>query len=198
MSKCTCWSEPLLLKTKRFSRFLFYYLFSYLLKPTISHLIKSFPTSVVCLYFFANSLDPDQIWENVRLDLDPNFLTLWWCSWKSFSNVLILKIKVKTAASFCNPVNITLARSDCKLVFFRHEFSLYLKNFKAIILCQIFHSGHKIMVILSWMDLFLDSGDNKSITIVQFDSKLTVEYCWCLAVIRSSTVKLFAQGGLLL
>ena len=38
-------------------------------------------------------------------------------------------------------------------------------------------SGHKIMVILSWMDLFLDSGDNKSITIVQFDSKLTVEYC---------------------
>ena len=57
-------------------------------------------------------------------------------------------------------------------------------------------SGHKIMVILSWMDLFLDSGDNKSITIVQFDAKLTVQYCWCLAVIGSSTVKLFAQGGL--
>ena len=57
---------------------------------------------------------------------------------------------------------MTLARSDCKLVFFRHEFSLYLQNFKAI--------------ILSWMDLFLDSGDNKSITIVQFESKLIVEY----------------------
>ena len=53
--------------------------------------------------------------------------------------MLILKIKVKTAASFCNPVNMTLARSDCKLVFFIHEFSLYLKNFKAIILCLICH-----------------------------------------------------------
>ena len=38
-------------------------------------------------------------------------------------------------------------------------------------------SGHKIMVILSWMDLFVDSGDNTCIAIVQFESKLTVEYC---------------------
>ena len=38
-------------------------------------------------------------------------------------------------------------------------------------------SGHKIMVILSWMDYFLDSGDNKSITSVQFEAKLIDEYC---------------------
>ena len=27
---------------------------------------------------FANSLDPDQVRQNVGPDLDPNYLTLWW------------------------------------------------------------------------------------------------------------------------
>ena len=41
----------------------------------------------------ANSLDPDQAWQNVRPDLDPNCLTLWWYSWKNFSKKMILKKK---------------------------------------------------------------------------------------------------------
>ena len=36
------------------------------------------------LITFANSLDPDQVWQNVGPDLDPNCLTLWWHSWKIF------------------------------------------------------------------------------------------------------------------
>ena len=31
---------------------------------------------------FANILDPDQARLNVGSDLDPNYLTLWWYSWK--------------------------------------------------------------------------------------------------------------------
>ena len=33
---------------------------------------------------FGNSLDPDQAWQNVRPDLDPNYLTLWWYPCKNF------------------------------------------------------------------------------------------------------------------
>ena len=29
------------------------------------------------LLIFANNLDPDQVWQNVRPDLDPKCLTLW-------------------------------------------------------------------------------------------------------------------------
>ena len=40
------------------------------------------------LITFANSLDPDQAWQNVRPDLYPNYLTIWWYSerifWKSW------------------------------------------------------------------------------------------------------------------
>ena len=32
------------------------------------------------LITFANSLDPEQAWQNIGLDLDPNCLTLWWYS----------------------------------------------------------------------------------------------------------------------
>ena len=38
--------------------------------------INSLPTSVVCLFNFANSLDPDQARQNVGPDQDPNCLTL--------------------------------------------------------------------------------------------------------------------------
>ena len=44
------------------------------------------------LITFANSLDPDQDRRNVGPDLDPNCLTLWWCSWKNFMKKVILKI----------------------------------------------------------------------------------------------------------
>ena len=37
------------------------------------------------LITIANSLDPDQDWQNVGPDLDPNCLTLWLCSWRNFS-----------------------------------------------------------------------------------------------------------------
>ena len=43
---------------------------------------------------FANSLDPDQAWQNVRPDLDPICLPLWWYAQKIFSKKLILK-KIK-------------------------------------------------------------------------------------------------------
>ena len=39
------------------------------------------------LITFVNSLDPDQAWQNVRSDLDPNCLTLWW-----YSKLFIKKI----------------------------------------------------------------------------------------------------------
>ena len=43
------------------------------------------------LITFANSLDPDQDRHNVGPDLNPNHLTLWWCSWKNFLKKWILK-----------------------------------------------------------------------------------------------------------
>ena len=52
---------------------------------------NSLPTSVVCWQLFANNLDPYQARQNVGPDLDPNCLTHWWCSWKNFSKMLILK-----------------------------------------------------------------------------------------------------------
>ena len=36
------------------------------------------------LLTFALSLTPDHAWQNVRPDLDPNCLSLWWYSWKNF------------------------------------------------------------------------------------------------------------------
>ena len=44
-----------------------------------------------CTCIFANSLDQDQAWQNVRPDLDPNCLTFWWYSWTNFSRKLMLK-----------------------------------------------------------------------------------------------------------
>ena len=43
------------------------------------------------LLTFANSLGPDQARQNVGPDLDPNCLTLGWCSGKNFSKQLISK-----------------------------------------------------------------------------------------------------------
>ena len=46
----------------------------------------------VChLLIFAKSLGPDQARQNVGPDLDQNFLTLYWYSWKIFLKKLILK-----------------------------------------------------------------------------------------------------------
>ena len=45
------------------------------------------------LITFANSLDPDQAWQNVGPDLDPNCLTLCWYSWKMFLEKFIKKKK---------------------------------------------------------------------------------------------------------
>ena len=62
----------------------------------ISLTINSFPTSgdLCCLLInFANSLDPDQAWQKVGPDLDPNCFTLWWYSWKIFLKRLIKKKK---------------------------------------------------------------------------------------------------------
>ena len=46
----------------------------------------------VYLYLlFAYSLDPDQARQNVGPDLDPNYMSFWWYSWKKFWEKLILK-----------------------------------------------------------------------------------------------------------
>ena len=45
------------------------------------------------LITFANSLDSDQVWQNVGPDLDPSCLTLWWYSWMIFLKKLIWKKK---------------------------------------------------------------------------------------------------------
>ena len=49
-------------------------------------LFNSFPASGdwCLLITFANSLDPDQAWQNLGCNLNPNCLTLWWYSWKSW------------------------------------------------------------------------------------------------------------------
>ena len=44
------------------------------------------------LITFANSLDPDQAQENVGHDLDPNYLTLCWYSWKNFWKLILKEI----------------------------------------------------------------------------------------------------------
>ena len=41
------------------------------------------------LITFANSLDPDQAWQNVGPDLNPNCLTFWWYSFGDFCHLLI-------------------------------------------------------------------------------------------------------------
>ena len=54
--------------------------------------LNSFPASGELYHLlktFANSLDPDQAWQNVGPDLDPNCLTLWWYFWKFFLKKLI-------------------------------------------------------------------------------------------------------------
>ena len=59
--------------------------------------LNSFPNSgdfCRLLITFASSLDPDQAWQNVGPDLDPNCLTLWWYSWKtSFDKFHKKKVK---------------------------------------------------------------------------------------------------------
>ena len=57
---------------------------------------NSFPASgnfCPLLITFANSLDPDQAWQNVGPDMDPNCLTLWWNSWKIFWKIHLKKKK---------------------------------------------------------------------------------------------------------
>ena len=40
---------------------------------------------------FANSLDLDKFWQNIGHDVDPNCLTLWWCSWR-VNHFIIYKV----------------------------------------------------------------------------------------------------------
>ena len=49
------------------------------------------------LITFANSLDPDQAWQNIGSDLDPN----WWYSWKIFLKKLILYKKSTDDKKVC-------------------------------------------------------------------------------------------------
>ena len=54
--------------------------------------VNSLPTMYVSSADnLCDSLDPDQAWQNVRPDLDPNYLNFWWYSWNNFSKNLILK-----------------------------------------------------------------------------------------------------------
>ena len=61
--------------------FFFYFFFRNFLFPCKSgnyyHLLKT----------FTNSLEPDEDQQNVGPDLDPNALTLLYCSWKIFLKV---------------------------------------------------------------------------------------------------------------
>ena len=63
---------------------------------------------------FANSLDPDQARQSFELDLDQNFLTLWWYCWKNFSNKLILK-KISRRQKFMK--NLLLDLPTCTYPF---------------------------------------------------------------------------------
>ena len=53
---------------------------------TLSPLVVTFVLSVdnLCKQFGSSSLDPDQAQCFVGPDLDPNYLTFWWYSWKIF------------------------------------------------------------------------------------------------------------------
>ena len=65
---------------------------NYSLGAENSHGSKPSSADNLCLLIiFANSLDPDQARQNVRPDLDPNCLTLWWYSWKIFFQKVNLK-----------------------------------------------------------------------------------------------------------
>ena len=53
----------------------------------------------------ANSLDSDQARQNVRPDLNPIWLTLYWYSWKNFLKKLILKKKSADKIAWKNTKN---------------------------------------------------------------------------------------------
>ena len=79
--------------------------------------INSLPTECHLLITFANSLDPDQAWQNVRPDLDPNCLTHWWHSWKNFLKKLILKNRQTTKNLNNEPACNELTIINVSLVF---------------------------------------------------------------------------------
>ena len=59
--------------------------------------LRSASGDFCCLLItLANRLDPDQARQNVKSDLDPNCLTLWWYSWKNFLKKLLLKKSPQT------------------------------------------------------------------------------------------------------
>ena len=69
------------------------------------------------LITFANSLDPDQDWQNVDPDLDPNCLTLWWYFWKNISKKFFLKKSVRRQQNRKNyPAFKEIKISSCKSV----------------------------------------------------------------------------------
>ena len=64
---------------------------------------------------FVNSLDPDQVRQNVGPDLDPNCLTLWWQWWKNFLKKLILKIASRRQKTFANSLDPDQAQQYFRL-----------------------------------------------------------------------------------
>ena len=57
---------------------IFFFMMVMALTGMVIHRVRHNASLIKCrlLITFANSLDPDQAWQNIRPDLDPNCLTL--------------------------------------------------------------------------------------------------------------------------
>ena len=94
---------------------------------------NSFPASgdfCRLLITFANSLEPDQAWQNVGPDLDPNCLTLWWYSWKIFFKISIFKKIHRWQKSMqnypaCKELELTHTMPTHLRIHFSHHPSLF-------------------------------------------------------------------------
>ena len=104
--------------------------------------------SDLMLYLLMSSADnlckqfgPDQAWQNVGPDLDPNCLTLWWYSWKNYFKKLILKKSADDKKSMKNfPVGKDLiVGSGNKYYIFQFEqilLSLFISGLGIIWFCS--------------------------------------------------------------
>ena len=86
-------------------------------------------------FFVANSLGPDQDRLNVGLDIDPNRLTLWLCSWKIFLKKNNFEKKLADANKSMRSVSEPVFYGDCFIHSKVISDTSFSDHFKLIIKC---------------------------------------------------------------
>ena len=104
----------------------------------------------------ANNLDQDQVWQNVRPDLVPSCLMLWWYFGKNFSKKSVLSswlMIVAPIVGFCNCSMFCCALLGTTHVLLQSSFAIILMGKREMVALLCLSSWSLVIVV--WLFLMM-------------------------------------------